>query len=45
LSKNEVVFTPSKNTVNEKHAPVTTRVFSRVHAVHRDMTENEAGMG
>jgi len=40
LSKNEFVFTPSKNTVNEKYTPVTTRVFNRVQLVHSPMTEN-----
>jgi hypothetical protein len=43
LSKNDYLFTPSIFPVNEKSQPVTTRIFNRVHAIHRPMTGFGAG--
>jgi hypothetical protein len=42
LSKNEYVFTPSIFYVNENYAFVSTRLFSRVHGIHRLVPENGA---
>jgi hypothetical protein len=43
LSKNDYLFTPSIACVNEKLQAVTTRIFNRVHAIHRPMTGFGAG--
>jgi hypothetical protein len=42
LSKNDPLFTPPISPVNEKYALVSTRVFNRVHTVHRPVTGNSA---
>ncbi|MGP0018434.1 MAG: hypothetical protein ACLPHP_07695, partial [Candidatus Sulfotelmatobacter sp.] len=36
--KEQSCCTPSIFSVNEKCVPVSTRIFNRVHAVHRPMT-------
>jgi hypothetical protein len=44
LSKNDYVFTPSISYVNENYAFLTTRIFNRVHAVHRPVPEFGAAL-